>query len=495
MSFLNNVFSSATSVADGVAHIFTGMGSELGKMNQFTRSKQLPSTRQQPMRSRHLRSLLFLKQPYTKQQPSQKQHPSNQPYAKEPRADPAVISNSTTLCAHRPHLLCEIEDDRWMHEQAEGLQPVAEPFRWRSCRGCASLCSAHLPTCEVCEARVASLLENLEAPDFGNWDEASEDEDAASEYERGVESGSDYGESISGTIDVPPPKGTQVKVLYDDDQWHLAEVLAVRGTQARVCFECGMRVVVDFEVHAVRLAEYVSAGETVLQDDEDEDNEDEDDESDKEGDDEEVDKGSEEKNDDVSEEEEEEQDKGSEEDSEEESDDEQEEDQGIQDLSSEDKAKDETDSVAAEAKDAEEDSGSEDIQIAGTLDEAPPVGTLVKILRVDDRWHLARVNASNGTKAIIVHSDKGEEEELDFDVHAVRPSGYVSQDEESDENVKTKHVEAKTVCEAEPTVQVNTGEKEHRICKVNYEAGSGSSNRAPRPGVRMELEDQSDEEF
>lgn len=493
MTLLNNVLGSATSVADGVAHVFTGMGSELGKLNQLTRSKQQPSTRQQPVRSRNLRSLLFMKQPpYTKQLSSTTQYPSNQPFTKKPLAEPALIGNSTTLRAHRPHLLCEAEDDRWMHEQVESLQPVAEPARWRSCKGCASLCSAHSPTCEVCEARVASLLE-MEASDVSNLsmdeEEASEDEEEASEDE--IESLSDDGESIPGTVDVPPPKGTQVKVLYDDDKWHLADVLAVRGTQARVCFECGTRTVVDFEVHAVRLAEYLSDGEMLLQDDEDED-----DDSDREDD--EADTGSEKKNDEESNEQEE-QSKGSEEDNEEKkSDEEDEEDQGRKDSSFEDMGKEETDSedsAVAVGKDAEEDSESEEVQIAGTLDEAPPVGTLVQILCDDDSWHLARVKESTGTKAMIVYSDNGEEEELDFDIDAVRLSGYVSQDEESHEKDGTQHVESKTLCEAEKAVQANTGEEELIHCKGNYEVGSGSSNRALSPGVRVELGGQSDEEF
>merc|ERR1712070_28077 len=86
--------------------------------------------------------------------------------------------------------------------------------------------------------------------------------------------------------------------------------------------------------------------------------------------------------------------------------------------------------VFGDVEDAEQDSESEGEQIPGTLDEAPPVGTWVKILYEEDEWCLARVTASNGTKATVVHGDNEDEEELDFDVHAVRLSDYVSEDEE-----------------------------------------------------------------
>jgi len=196
--------------------------------------------------------------------------------------------------------------------------------------------------------------------------------DAASDstYDVSDDESDDEGDVIPGTLDVPPPVGTQVKVLHDDDVWHLAVVLAARGSKARVRFEGGKVAVLDCEVHAVRLASYVG-------DDEDEDSDDDDDEEE---------------------------------------------------------------------------------SIPGALDEAPPVGTLVKILFDDDLWYPAQVTAANGTKGTVVFSDN-EEQLVDFDEHAVRLIDYVDDAEKSTEVDETKDVREQNVvatkCEAEEVAHVD----------------------------------------
>lgn len=88
-------------------------------------------------------------------------------------------------------------------------------------------------------------------------------------------------------------------------------------------------------------------------------------------------------------------------------------------------------SVDIQAKQADEDGRSEDEPveelIPGTLDEAPPVGALVKVLYDDDRWYPAKVTASCGSIATILYPD-GEKEEVDCSEHAVRLFDYVSED-------------------------------------------------------------------
>lgn len=75
---------------------------------------------------------------------------------------------------------------------------------------------------------------------------------------------------------------------------------------------------------------------------------------------------------------------------------------------------------SASSPDMEAESDDEFEQIPGTLDEAPPVGTLVQILYDDNEWVVARIAAVDGKKALVVSGSDKEEDEVDFDEHAIR---------------------------------------------------------------------------
>lgn len=90
----------------------------------------------------------------------------------------------------------------------------------------------------------------------------SEDEDDQENQE---------GVCIAGALDVSPPEGTAVAVLYDDDVWYTARITEARGTKAVILYdEEGDCEELDFDVHAVRLADYVSdnEGDDIEDDDE-----------------------------------------------------------------------------------------------------------------------------------------------------------------------------------------------------------------------------------
>lgn len=186
-------------------------------------------------------------------------------------------------------------------------------------------------------------------------------------------------EIIPGTLDTPPPVGTQVKVLHDDDIWHLARVVSARDAIAFVVYEDGERDELDLDEVAVRLADYMS-----------------DDESD-----EAVDKA----------------------------------------VKSKEKSDDESDHRLTEQAESDDESEYEDIP--GTLDEAPPVGTRVKVLLDDDAWHTAQITASSGSKARLLF-EFGEQEDVDLDLVAVRPIDYVSDDEECDDAMAYEDTSADT---------------------------------------------------
>jgi len=80
------------------------------------------------------------------------------------------------------------------------------------------------------------------------------------------------------------------------------------------------------------------------------------------------------------------------------------------------------------------------VELPGTLDVAPPAGTWVKVLVEDDEWHAAEVIASKGSKAKLRFED-GDEDVVDFEEHAVRLHGYVSDDEEDEEHCSSSDIE------------------------------------------------------
>jgi hypothetical protein len=313
---------------------------------------------------------------------------------------PSVIGNSALSSAHPPHLLGEEDDARW--PQVEDLEAGC-----RSADHCIINVAKIQTETGTREAAKAQLIEIDEGASLSTVptensngalsEESSENESKVSEDEEG-EPSDDEGEFIPGTLDVPPAVGEHVKALMDDDDWHLAKVLKVSGSKARLCFEDGKQDVLDFEVHAVRLADYAS---------------------------------------DVS-------------DSEEEGEQQQQEvDEAAKESPLRAAAHFSADVVTAptgvaalapaprqeEGPDSDSQWEEEEEQIPGTLDEAPPVGSMVKVLADDDMWHPARVSSVEGTVANLTFED-GEVQVIDFDEHAVRLYDYVSDGEDDDDKVE-----------------------------------------------------------
>jgi len=209
-----------------------------------------------------------------------------------------------------------------------------------------------------------------------------------------------------GTLDVPPPPGTQVKVLHEhvtkgypdgfiEFEWHLARVLTTSGTKAIVSFENGLQSTLDLDQHAVRLADYVSEDEGSEVGDERKCND-----TEPRHNTEETTVKAETHTDRT-------------------------------DEAEEEKGEAKTEQRTDRTDEADEDSESDGEQVPGTLDEAPAVGTLVKVLYDDERWYPARVTASRGIIGVVIYEDKVEEE-LNFDEHAVRLIDYVDEDEQSE---------------------------------------------------------------
>lgn len=86
-------------------------------------------------------------------------------------------------------------------------------------------------------------------------EEELEEEELKEEDEEEEGNQEDGEEIIEDTLDIPPPQGTLVTILNEYDEWQPATVLRVSGTKARVRLEDGEQVVLDFSVHAVRLAD------------------------------------------------------------------------------------------------------------------------------------------------------------------------------------------------------------------------------------------------
>jgi len=240
----------------------------------------------------------------------------------------------------------------------------------------------------------------------------SKDEDDDSDGEEEV---------IPGCLEFSPPVGTQVKVLYDDDRWYRARVVASNGTKTIISFGDDKRACLDLDEHAVRLASYV---------DEDED---EDDENDEESDDEESDDESRRQSQTG----------------------ESQEGASLAKPQKENEKK-EHEQQKEDSEDEEEDDDEEEEAIPGTLDDAPPVGTAVKVLYDDDEWYFARVTASNGTIATVVYDD-GAEEDLDCDEHAVRLADYVEEEEKSDD----KGIESAAQKDNEQMERMATPDEKH----------------------------------
>jgi len=86
-----------------------------------------------------------------------------------------------------------------------------------------------------------------------------------------------------------------------------------------------------------------------------------------------------------------------------------------------------------EDADSDSDCSSDGEPIPGTLEEAPAIGTKVKVLYDDDIWYTAVTLSANGAM-VGVEYECGSLEELDLDVFAVRLFDYVEEDDDSEED-------------------------------------------------------------
>jgi hypothetical protein len=84
--------------------------------------------------------------------------------------------------------------------------------------------------------------------------------------------------------------------------------------------------------------------------------------------------------------------------------------------------------------DCGEESDFEYVEIAGTLEVSPAIGTEVKVLHQDDQWWPAQITDVRGCKAEIMYDETGRKDEVDLSVYAVRLRDYVSDDEADVEN-------------------------------------------------------------
>jgi len=127
---------------------------------------------------------------------------------------------------------------------------------------------------ERSHTRAALLLGQDPLPLAACRDSGRSVEDSADEGAEGDESESE-GEPIPGTLDEAPPVGTGVKVLYDDDVWHAAQVIRVEGTVIEVMYAGGEHEEIDIAEHACRMADYESEDEYEEEEEEEQDEEDE----------------------------------------------------------------------------------------------------------------------------------------------------------------------------------------------------------------------------
>jgi len=375
---------------------------------------------------------------------------------------PTIIGNHRSKASLQQNQLRKMEDERWL--EVEG----GSPLRWRSCAACAFLCAEHESTCEKCGRPAPSLSQDeLSRNSNDAW---QADENTASPMANKVPNQEDM-RNMSLSLMAPISRTSLMAPILREvviDASHLEDV-AVMKTPSFAQENC------QSPVHKDNASESTESGGDLTDDDEDAESEDE-------GElipgaldfapppgtllkvlyDDDVwypaevltsrgtqarvrfENGKQETldlsyqaarlADYVSED-----DDGEETDTEE----------------GEETTKVEADSLAGKAED--EDSESEEEAVPGTLDEAPPVGTLVKVLYDDERWYPAKITASNGTTASVVYED-ATEEELDFDEHAVRLIDYVDEDEHEDEDegdVADCEAEDAVKCGADQTIQMD----------------------------------------
>jgi hypothetical protein len=102
-------------------------------------------------------------------------------------------------------------------------------------------------------------------PSASSPTEARKEDDAAS-YADDEDSDDSDADSVASsfhgdTLQESPPVDTEVKVLYTDDRWYTARIVADKGTKAVILYDDGSEEEIDFEVHAVRYNERDSSWE------------------------------------------------------------------------------------------------------------------------------------------------------------------------------------------------------------------------------------------
>lgn len=201
-------------------------------------------------------------------------------------------------------------------------------------------------------------------------------------------------EVISGTLEVSPPVGTRVKSLHEDDMWWPGRIIEASGSTATIAHDNGDMEMIDLTTYAVRLLDYSS-------------------------DDEEEDDGVKQEAYAVP------------------SSNSPEDEQPMSESST--KCQEADEFVAKHSNprqcreaggDSEYDTSESEYEIIpGTLDDAPAVGTQVKVLHEDDKWWPAQVVAARGSICKILY-ETGASEEIDVEVFAVRLLDYVDEDEQ-----------------------------------------------------------------
>lgn len=430
MAVFSNVLDSFAVVGDRIslAHVFTGIGSDLRKLKQVTKTRHCKDVYQQ-------------------------WPPSG---IKVDPASPSGIRQQSVANKAKAQLR-KAEDDRWL--QVEG----GSPLRWRSCSACSFLCAEEDLRCEACGFLAPALCrDELNNSAVGARTDAGDDTASESDYtprqkdtqrmlltevvvtegatpvdsskvlspivpDRPLEEipavktapsspvsdeslgdvksvlldeDSDDEVVIPGTLDVAPQPGTLVKVLYDDEKWHVARVWTASDTKIKVCYRSGKQALLHLDVHAVRLADYISENEES----------------------------------------------------------EASEDEGVahgdmeQDVNDPQQCEETADLKADDDDDDDEDSDSDGEAVPGTLDEAPAVGAVVKILHEDEEWYPAKITASKGTKAEVVYED-GQEEEVNFDENVIRPMDYSDEDRNAKKDRSTEALEEKVDTVGKPRIE------------------------------------------
>jgi hypothetical protein len=312
-----------------------------------------------------------------------KQALMKQPYADESdlRGVASSVIGQRSMCnAHRPHLVDYEDDDRW--RQIEELEAVAQSVSWRKCVGCAFMCGEYESICLVCGTHnpvqskdeciidIAKVVQGSLARSCSDDLSVSTaptenltDNDVTSEI-------SDADAQESEDDDSGSEDGEFVAGALDMPPVEGTQVKVLQHDNSWVAAQVlkvgGTKARLCFEDGTTAVIDFqVHAVRLLDYEGQDEDSE----------------------------------------------------------ISNEEYSEDGESSDGDEDCDDQDDDGIDEDDILGTLDEAPPVGTMVEILCQDDTWQPARVVESDGAKAVIIDTD-GDREEVDFVEYAVRLCDY-----------------------------------------------------------------------